>query len=409
MPPRLVRGTQGWYVIFYAVHPETFELERHRKSYNLNRIKAKRDRMDRAAEIMEAIEELLPQGYPWIGAHLEYGIDKFIALKKRQAALEVPIRAEKTLKEGIEFVTRLKCQSDRKETVRTFANASKLFLAFVEQQGWSALPVTNFRVEHAQAYMDHVRLRVGNNTYNNYRGQVIVLFNAMKDRGFLADNPFLITPKVPATKKKRRPFTAEEAAVVLQAAYEESFWLFMIILLHVGGMIRRTEAYRLRFKHFHLKEGYILMEEQDTKNRKEAVVTIPKQLMYFFLDERFTSWPSNYLLFGAAGRPHASQSAAENTYKLRHRNLLIRLRSQGKIKDMTGLSLYSWKDTGMTTMAGFLSPYELRDHARHADIEITMRYYHGEQIIPGVRDAKLPYLRELIEREKKKSLNLSGN
>jgi hypothetical protein len=243
---------------------------------------------------------------------------------------------------------------------------------------------------------------VGNNTYNNYRGQTIVLFNAMRNRGMMEENPFQKTPKVPRAKKGRRAFSNDEAAVVLGEIYEKDYWLFILVLLHLGEWIRRTEAYRLRFNRFHLQEGYILLTQDDTKNRQESTVTIPKEFLPFFLDERFTKWPANYLLFGALGKPHPSKSAGENTYKFRHRMLLVRLKLEGKLKDITGLSLYSWKDTGMTFMAKHLTPFQLRDHARHSSTDISMLYYHADQIIEEVRDSQIPFLDELIKKQKER-------
>lgn len=403
MPPRLVKSAQGWYVIFYTVHPDTLVLERHRKSYNLGRIEKKRDRQARAEVLLESIEELLPAGYPWVAGQAVYEIDRYIALRQRVQPVVAAFQAEKSVLECLKFVTDLKCQSDRKETVKTYLNAFRRIEEFLKKNNLTGLPVTQFSTHHAQAYMDDVRLRLGNNTYNNYRGQAIVLFNAMRDRGMITENPFLKTPKMPKAKKGRRAFSPEEAAVVLAEIYETDYWLFMLVLLHLGEWIRRTEAYRLRFNRFHLQQGYILLKEEDTKNRQESTVTIPASLMPFFLDDRFTRWPVNYLLFGAAGQPHPTQSAGENTYKRRHRLVLIRLKTEGKLKDITGLSLYSWKDTGMTMMSKYLTPFQLRDHARHSSTDISMRYYHAEQIIPEVMGASFEPLTDLIKKQKKRN------
>lgn len=396
IPPRLVKAAQGWYVVFYTPHPETLMLERHRKSYNLNRIPKKRDRQVRAEAILQAVEEVLPYGYPWVAGKAIYEIDRFIALRRTESAQA--LSSEKSILECIKFVADLKCQADRKETVRTYRNAFVRFEEFLRANRFENMPVTKFGVHEAQAYMDSIRLRIGNNTYNNYRGQIIVLFNAMKTRGFIAENPFLSTPKMARAKKGRRPFSLDEATVVLKEIYEKDWWLFILVLLHLGELIRRTEAYRLRFNRFHLGDGYILLEEDDTKNRQESTVTIPKEFLPFFLDDRFTKWPTNYLLFGALGKPHASRAAGENTFKRRHRNILLRLKSEGKLKDIAGLSLYSWKDTGMTFMAKHLTPFQLRDHARHSSTDISMRYYHADRIIPEVRDSQMPFLSDLLKK-----------
>jgi hypothetical protein len=100
--------------------------------------------------------------------------------------------------------------------------------------------------------------------------------------------------------------------------------------------------------------------------------------------------------------PHATQSAGDNTFKRRHRLVLIRLKTEGKLKDITGLSLYSWKDTGMTMMARYLTPFQLRDHARHSSTDISMRYYNAEQIIPEVRESKMGVIDDLIKKQKER-------
>lgn len=402
MPPRLVKATQGWYVVFYTVHPDTHILERHRKSYNLGRIEKKRERQARAEVLIEAVEELLPAGYPWIAGEAVYDIDRFIAMQRKLKPAQLGFNSEKSILECLKFVTELKCQSDRYETRKTYRHAYNRLADFITKNKIETLPVNQFQQQHAQAYMDDIRLRLGNNTYNNYRGQAIVLFNAMKDRGMITDNPFLKTNKVPKGKKKRRPFSAEEAQVVLTYLYETDYWLFMLVLLHLSELVRRTEAFRLRFNQFHLKQGYFVISEHDSKNRKESVVTIPKELIIFFIDKRFTAWPGNYLLFGAGGTPDPKKAAGDNTFRHRHRVVLIRLKAEGKLKDISGLSLYSWKDTGMTLMAKYLSPFQLRDHARHSSTDISLRYYHPESIIPEISESKIPFLEEIIEEQKER-------
>lgn len=145
----------------------------------------------------------------------------------------------------------------------------------------------------------------------------------------------------------------------------------------------------MRFSDFHLGEGFILLPRTKTKNGKQRVVTIPDTLRELLLDDRFARNPGNYLLFGKGGRPHPSVNAGDSTFKERHRVLLLRLKKEKKLADTTGLSLYSWKDTGMTEFARILRPVELRDHAGHASIDQSLVYYHAEKVQPAVKGAKI--------------------
>ena len=155
-------------------------------------------------------------------------------------------------------------------------------------------------------------------------------------------------------------------------------------------------CYRLRFSDFHLAEGYLHLPRTKTKNKRAGVVTIPDSLRDFLMEDRFTRYPANYLLFGAGGHPHASQPAGENTFKRRHAALLDRLRRERRLGDTRGLSLYSWKDTGMTEFAKFLKPFELRDQARYASVDQILTYYHADRVNANVKAAKfkLPPMEE---------------
>ena len=71
------------------------------------------------------------------------------------------------------------------------------------------------------------------------------------------------------------------------------------------------------------------------------------------------------------------------------------------MRDITGLSLYSWKDTGMTLLAGILTPMKLKDHARHSTLDTTLLYYHGRNMVPEVKAAKFSILTGIIPQEEK--------
>ena len=409
MPPRLVTASQGWHIVFYQTHPETDAPARYRKSYNLGRIKSKPERRAQARLLCEMIAELLEVGYPFIAGRVEFGIEKFIALHQKKEAGNV-MKAEKSLIEVVNFVAQLHSQSESSDTNKTYQSRARIFCKYLDENMMSKLPVTQFSKQHAQAYMDTVRIRVGANTYNNYRNEIAGLFNTMVDRGFIIENPFRGIKKLRPSQKKRRAFTADEATAFLEYVYENDWWLLVLVALHAAGCVRRTEAYRMRFSDVHLKEGYFfLSEHQCLKSKKEQVRTIPQQIRWIFMDERFAGQPKNWLIFGADSKPHPSQNAGENTWRARHRQTLLKLKIDGKIKNIEGLSLYSWKDTGLTFLSKQVNMYQLRDHAGHTTTEMTMRYYHAERIIPEVIKATFPFFEAIAEKQKEKLIKIQEN
>lgn len=371
IPPRIVKARQGWYVVYY--HEVAGVWCRERKTFNLNRISDKRRRAERAAEIIEQLDG---------------------ALSSRDVAgivtPELNILSGTPVIEAIDFAVSIICQSPKRETQKSFRMIRKMLVDFIEKKQLSGLTVSQFDAKCARAFMDDAAQRgISNTTFNNYRGFATILFNKLINRDYIAINPFHKIEKLEREEKARRPFTPEEVRVVLAEIYRDDYWLFVLVLLHRLTLLRRTECYRLRFSNFNMKEGFIFLPKTATKNKKQGVVTIPDALRHFLEDERFARQPGNFLLFGASGRPHAAKNAGDTTFKERHRRILKRLLKEKKLHDISGLSLYSWKDTGMTEFARILRPVELRDHARHASIDQSLQYYHAEKVNQNVKRAKI--------------------
>lgn len=368
IPPRLVKAQQGWYVIFY--HEVAGLWIRERKTFNLNRIADKRRRAERGREIIEQLDAGL--------------------LNRGRGDIEFNALAQTNVIEAIRFAVGIICQSPKKETQKSFRMIEKMLLGFIEKRGWDGYSVEEFDSRCARAFMDEAARRgVSNTTFNNYRCFATIVFNRLIKRDYIKINPFHKIEKMEREEKERRAFTAEERALVLAEIYRKDYWLFVLVMLHFLCLIRRTECFRLRFSNFNLKEGFIYLPKTATKNKKQAVITIPDTLRDFLRDERFARQPGNYFLFGKGGQPHASIQAGDNTFKERHRRLILRLKKEKKLQDITGLSLYSWKDTGMTEFAKILRPVELRDHARHTSIDQSLAYYHAEKINANVKKAKI--------------------
>ena len=402
IPPRLVEARQGWYFIFYQVDPSTGQLDRHRKSYNIGRIKGITARRKRAKELLSQIEELLRVGYPWANGKAVYEFHRFIGAYKATAATTTVFEVEGKAGDVILETVEILCRSLREETTgRTYRSRAKLFVKWLEKKGWQDMPISNLKTSHVQAYMDETRLRVNNTTYNNYRRELGVVFAGIKKRGYIGINPVSGVATVSKVKKMRRAFEPEEAVVVLEEVYKTDYWLFMMIVLHCLQLFRKTECCRLRFRNFNLSAGTISLSEDDSKNHQACTVAIPDEALPFFHDNRFGAWPANWLVFGALHKPHPTKAIGSNTYTALHRDLLQRLEEEGRLRDITGLSLYSWKDTGMTLLAGILTPMKLKDHARHSTLDTTLLYYHGRNMVPEVKAAKFSILTGIIPQEEK--------
>lgn len=162
--------------------------------------------------------------------------------------------------------------------------------------------------------------------------------------------------------------------------------MFIAALLQYHCLIRPVELTRLRFKYFDLQKGVVNLPGDITKNGKPRRATIPKQSLHYLMELNFANYPTNYFVFGKGLNPHASVAVTDNVCYKWHDKYLKELKKAEKLNDTTGLTWYSWKDTGITDIGKKISPIGLKDQAGHESLDTTMIYYHQDEINIEIRD-----------------------
>ncbi len=368
LPARLVKAKDRWYILWYQTDSSTNEFKRIKKTYNLNRIPNKKIREQRAKELLQKLSKLIPHGFPFIDEQLE-------------GEMLTP------LMEAVNIASKIRCQTDRKRTIGMYESVCNVFEGYLDKRGLKNLRVLDFGHKGAIDFMDYlvIERKIGNRTYNNYLIRMRSIFNALLEREYIYQNPFSKIKKKEKTAKERRTFTEAEKKVVAKYISENDEWLFLSIVLLYACFIRPAEMRRLRFKNFDFKRGLIHMPSPLTKNKKPRTVTIPSGYLHYFRNEKFTNYPANYLIFGAKVKPHSSKACGHNTMNYRHGKILNKLQKLGLIEDIKGLSLYSWKDTGITDAASEVSLIDLMRQAGHQDPKQTMIYYNNRQVNEGMK------------------------
>lgn len=150
----------------------------------------------------------------------------------------------------------------------------------------------------------------------------------------------------------------------------------LAVVLIYNCFIRPGELRKLRCGHIDIREGVIRMPGSITKNGDDSVVTIPDIILPFVKSFETFKHPNSYYVFGRGLKIHPHQPCGHNTMNYRHAKLLNGLVSEGQLKDIKGLTLYSWKDTGDQDMARTkeVDVLTLRDHNRHKSLETTQKY-----------------------------------
>ena len=366
---RLVKGPR-WYIDFTRFDPETGNETRHRQDFDLN-----------------DIEDLAIRAE--VGERLVKNIQQFIYDKPaKPVALPAQVSGT-TVSEAVAQVLAVKMQLPRKNSRKSYKYIGNKLLLWCSKMHYAGLPIEEFTKKHARAYWNALIAsgKYCGRTLNNYRVCLRTIWNVMIEDETVTVNPWAAIKPERVGEKRRRPFSDVERRTVAQEIEQTDYWMFRGVLLQFFCYIRPVELLRLRFRDFDFSNGLVTVQTGNAKSWKKRVATIPKSVIHYFIDGTFERYSANLFLFGRVRikpgvwelRPSMEQMDDMRMYK-RHRKVLERLRDDGRLKDIAGLSWYSWKDTGISMHTRKTSPVSTKDQAGHHDLSITSVYYHAEPV-----------------------------
>lgn len=371
-PPRVVKASDRWYISFYAVD-ESGQRKHYRPTFNLNRIIDLRIRQQRANELCEKLTWWMAAGkVP----------EKF---DERKVKLTETAQEGMKIMEALELGLNIKCRSDRQDSQKTYRSHIGILMQYLQKNGLEAMPITIFGRVEAVAFLDY-RLSQGisNTTYNNARTILRAIWGELQERDIVKENPWSQTKAKECEEKNRRNFTADEARAVFGYIKRHDVLLLYAIILEYCCYIRPAELRRLRMSDIVLDQGIVIVRKAVAKTRRERIATIPALFLPLFDRGFFDQFPASWYLFGEGWKPSSKQTGKDRMYR-RHKQVLDRLHAGGQLKNIDGLSLYSWKDTGITDALEQMPLLTVQDQAGHASPGMTLRYRHKSRINDKMR------------------------
>lgn len=286
---------------------------------------------------------------------------------------------------------------DNPDSTRSYKSHSRLFIDFLEKNQLQLMPVDEIRRHHIMAFVDHRKIidKVRNSTINNNIISLSSIFNELLDRGFVVDNPCGNVKKLQNEPKLRRPFTLEEAKAMLPFIYERDPLLMLAILLEFCCYMRPKEIRQMKGKHINLQKGIVIIPPSMGKTGKKIggrMATIPTSFMAYFM-ELVPDCKSNNYIFGFGFKPDQSKHCSPNRTYRRHLRMLKLGLELELIDDATGLTYYSWKDSGITEALEYIPLVGVQGQAGHTKADMTLKYYKPPVInthIQAMRNDVLP-------------------
>ena len=349
--PAELKANKSWYIEYYAINPSTERLERFRN--RVPKIKSTRERQQYAKKMANAINIKLQNGW---SPFYEKPNNQYKSLKD---TIDIFLKqTEKEVKDGIK----------RPDTLRAYKSFLDIFKKYMEEKKIALKFLVEIDVFFLQNYLDYLYFEKKNSpsTYNNHLRFMNIFLLWCKGKGFISANPAEHIKTKAKTQKKREvlPPHIKDEIKTLRAS---DFHFYICCMLTYYCFIRRTELTKLKVSDVFLYKGYIIIDGQNSKNKKTESVTIPNAFLPDLAQHLATANNSDFLF----SKDFKTGKTAINPKKIS--DTWAKYRKTYGFNDK--YQFYSLKDTGiMDLLNAGIPSIKVRDQARHYDIKQTEAY-----------------------------------
>ncbi|QGS18976.1 tyrosine-type recombinase/integrase [Capnocytophaga sp. FDAARGOS_737] len=257
----------------------------------------------------------------------------------------------------------------RPDTLRAYTSCIELLKKYFTDKKISMKFIVELDTYTLQNYLDYLYYERKNSpsTYNNHLRFLNIFLIWCKTKCFINANPAeSIKPKNKVQKK--REVLSGEIKDKVRTLHDTNFHYYVLCMLTYYCFIRRTELTKLKVGDVHLHGGYIVIDGENSKNRKTESVTIPDVFLPDLALHLSKAKNSDYLFsankFKAGTTPITPKKISDEWAKFRKLH-----------KFDSKYQFYSLKDTGITDLLNSGIPaIKVRDQARHYDLKITESY-----------------------------------
>ena len=344
------------YVDFYAFDPAVGRMRR--KKVMVDRYRTKKAMCSYAKQVVGELTQKLMRGWnPWV--------------ETKSAAQFVPW--EEVCSRYHQYVVKLNNDhAFRDETMRDYLSRLKVLQEWVATSRFSVYYTYQMDEFVVLQFLDEmfVERNWSPQTYNNYVVWLKGFCRWLIERRYIHDDPTVGIKRVRKTTSKNRTVISDSVLTNVREYLEEHNKHFLLAcnILHYM-FIRPHEMSMLKIGDFHLEKKTLVLQDDQTKNRQSAVVTLPDHIVRLMVElEVFRHADSDYLFSdGFAPGRKWRDSKQFRDYWNHHVRKELKLPAEYKF--------YSLKDTGITNMLrSNTDPLSVRDQARHSSLLITNTY-----------------------------------
>ena len=353
-PPSLYTGKE-WYVGFYAYDPSQNKMRR--KKIKLNFINKVAERRRYAMALIKRLHTQLENGWnPWIEADNS--------------------RAYHTLTDVFEQYRRFieKMYADnifRKDTYISYASYLKNIEDWNNQRTNRVNYIYQFDGTFVREVLDHIYIERNSKpqTRDNYLRWMRTFSTWLIQNQYVKSKPtdgFTSFGKR-SIKKERKVITPIDMMRIKKYIEEQDKHYLLACYMLFYCFVRPKEISHILISHISLKRQTLFIPDENSKNRKDATITLPAKVIRLMIELDIFKNPGDFYLFSnkfSPGPEHRSEK------QFRDKWLTIR----NKLKLPASYKFYSLKDTGISSMLITQPSITVRDQARHSTLLMTDIY-----------------------------------
>lgn len=356
------RKSKEKFVYFYVLDPQSVldgcpKLKRIRKKFNSYKSAKMND-----ADAMRYLAE--------VNRKLEEGWNPLMENNSKKAwtmTSEVFGMYEKYLK---------KLLKDEVITDKTFVDYSSRLKMLLSYMGSHAIPyIYMLDRSYVEAFLEYLYVErdVSPRTRNNYLTFLSSCCTWLVECGYLTANPCAGIKSLRNKEKFRKALSEADCGRLFKYLEENDRYFLLACMFHYYTLIRPKEMAELKVGDVSVSKRSVFVSGKISKNRKDAVVTVPDVLMKLMIEMGVLSAPSSDYLFGRKFMPGAehrdSRQFTERWEKVRD-----------ELKFPKNYQFYSLKDTGITHIINKVGLNVAKDQARHSSVAVTNNYASKEQM-----------------------------
>lgn len=220
--------------------------------------------------------------------------------------------------------------------------------------------------------------KVSYETRDSYRKWLAGFCSWCIENGYFKDNPCKDIKTISGSRhtlsqerKKIKSFYINKGTrdKIFDYMREHNKYLLLAAYLCNYALIRPKEMMALQLKHFHVHDGLIFIPAEISKNKTDAYITLPDEVLKLMLELGSFNHPDDFYLFNRQLMPaHLSKPLRGDEI----RDEWIKVRKALGLP--VSLKFYNLKHTGITDMAEQMPERLVQQQARHHSIEMTERY-----------------------------------